>query len=58
MYDHTFSKSDEANFSALESFPLAFRLTVCVLYGLQGLPLAGEEEQNVGVAKGEANGVC
>lgn len=59
-YDQTLSNSDVANFSVFESAPSfgAFLFTSCILAGLQGLPVTGVEEQNVGVANGEAYGVC
>jgi len=59
-YDQTLSNSDLANLSAFESAPSfgAFLFISCILAGLHGLPVTGEEEQNVGVANGEAYGVC
>lgn len=56
MYDHNLSKSAVTNFSDFESVSSfrAFLFSVGVLRGVQGLPEAGEDEQNVGVANGEA----
>ena len=58
VYDQTFSKSAGIGFSGfLSGGPLEIFL---FLEGgvLPGLPVRGVEEQNVGVANGEANGEC